>query len=209
MSKGLVFLCIGRDDFLLLCLVQGRPSQSHHNWNKLLKHFQTFLTGPLPYTYFDPITKTCVCLCVCACAHACVCLLHCKLNGWNLTCRVISCNRKPLGSACICLEASFWSCYQERERKTNDGDTSSSGLRSLHNMPVQTQKGFAGTAPSHSQPSTRNRWVVSGQHHAPAALLPGKTHYLLFNRLNRARGWSEQHGICRIYRDLIPGFARS
>ena len=33
---------------------------------------------------------------------------------------------------------------------------------------------------------------VGGQHHAPAALLPGKTRYPLYRRLSRPQGWSGQ-----------------
>jgi hypothetical protein len=46
---------------------------------------------------------------------------------------------------------------------------------------------------------------MGGQHHAPAALPPGKTQYPLYSRLGGPQGRSGRCGISRPHRDSIPG----
>ena len=43
--------------------------------------------------------------------------------------------------------------------------------------------------------SSKRRWCI--QHHAPAALLPGKTRYPLYTGLGGPRGRSGRHEKCR------------
>jgi hypothetical protein len=55
-----------------------------------------------------------------------------------------------------------------------------------HDMPVQAQRVGGIVALTHLQPQRSKR--ADGQHHAPAALKPGKNRYPLYRRLAGPRG---------------------
>ena len=61
---------------------------------------------------------------------------------------------------------------------------------------VQAERGGRGIAPAiHNLGDRKGRF---DQHHAPAALPPGKSWYPLYKRLSGHRGWSKRHAKSRL-----------
>ena len=109
-----------------------------------------------------------------------------------------------------CLYAKFitlftkardWTVYQSKCAQQPHLHPISFPSRKLHTslvkvkiLPIQATKALrvgTGIALPYLRPR-HWRWGVGGQHHAPAALPPGKTRYPLYKRLGRSQGRSER-----------------
>jgi len=71
-------------------------------------------------------------------------------------------------------------------------------------MPVQAQRGDAGTAPVHSQPGTWRSCVISTM---LQLLYRWERHYPLYRRVDGLWILSWQHGKSCLHQDSIPGLS--